>query len=180
MARLDPLPVSQLSPQRKAIHDKMLGNRKQLGGPFGVLLRNEALVTAASGINDALRNNGKLDKRIYELITLIVARHWSAQYVFAVHEPIARSVGVADDVIEAIRTGRKPAFTKADEALTYDAATELLGGKVLSEPTYKRLIDAFGIELALEFSATTGFYSMLSMVLNTFDIPTPNSERPFA
>lgn len=180
MARLDPLPVNQLSPEQKAIHDKIIGNRKQLGGPFSVFLRNAALAGAASEVNDVLRNNGKLDKRIYELITLIVSRHWSAPYVFAVHEPIARSVGVSDDVIEAIRTRRKPAFTKPDEALTYDAVTELLAGKVLSEPTYRRLIEMFGLDLAIEFAATAGFYGMLATVLNTFDIPTPNGERPFA
>lgn len=180
MARLDPLPVDKLSPEQKAIHDRIIGNRKQLGGPFSVFLRNPALAEAANGVVDVLRANGKLDKRVYELITLIVSRHWSAQYVWAVHEPIARSVGVSGDVIEAIRAKRKPAFAKPDEALAYDAITEILSGKVLSEPTYQRLIDTFDLDTAIEIASTAGLYSMISTVLNTFDIPTPNGERPFA
>ena len=180
MARLDPLPVDKLSPEQKAVHDKIIGNRKQLGGPFSVLLRNAALADSANDVVDVLRANGKLDKRVYELITLIVSRHLSAQYVFAVHEPIARNVGVSDDVIEAVRARRKPAFTKPDEAVAYDAVTEVLAGKVLSEPTYKRLIETFGLDLAIEVAATAGLYSMLGTVLNTFDIPAPDGARPFA
>jgi 4-carboxymuconolactone decarboxylase len=180
VARLDPLPVDKLSPEQKAIHDKIIGNRPKLGGPFSVFLRNPALADAANDVVDVLRANGKLSKNVYELITLIVARHWSAQYVWAVHEPIARSAGVSDAVIEAIRARRKPTFDKPDEALAYDAVTEILAGKVLSEPTYKRLIDTFGLDIAIELASTAGLYSMIAAVLNTFDIPTPNGERPFA
>ena len=34
---------------------------------------------------------------MYELIVLTVARHWSAQYAWAVHEPIARGLGFSAD-----------------------------------------------------------------------------------
>lgn len=179
MARLDPLPVEQLTPQQRAIHDKIKGNRPKLGGPFGVLLRNPALATAASGVVDALRENGKLEKRIYELIVLTVARHWSAHYAWAVHEPIARSVGLPDETIEALRAQRKPAFAKPDEALVYDAVTELLAGKVLNAETYERLLKQFGLDTTIELISTAGLYNMISTVLNGFDVPTPNGERTF-
>jgi 4-carboxymuconolactone decarboxylase len=179
LARLDPLPVEQLSPQQKAIHDKILGNRKKLGGPFGVLLRNPDLATAASGVVDALRGNGKLEKRIYELIVMTVARHWSAQYAWAVHEPLARATGLSEETIEALRARRKSASAKPDEALVYDAVTELMGGKVLSTSTYERLLKQFGLDTTIELISTAGLYSMIATVLNGFDVPTPNGERPF-
>jgi 4-carboxymuconolactone decarboxylase len=180
VARLDPLPVEQLSPQQKLIHDKIKGNRPKLGGPFGVLLRNPALATAASGVVDALRSDGKLDKRIYELIVLTVARHWSAQYAWAVHEPIARDLGFTDEMVESIKARRKPASAKPEEALVYDAVTELMAGKVLSTATYNRLIKQFGLDVTIELISTAGLYSMISTVLNGFDVPTANGEAPFA
>ena len=180
MARLDPLPVEQLSPQQKLIHDKIKGNRPKLGGPFGVLLRNPALATAASGLVDALRGKGKLDKRIYELIVLTVARHWSAQYAWAVHEPIARGLGFSEEMVEAIKARRRPASAKPEEALVYDAVTELLAGKVLSTAIYDRLIKQFGLDVTIELISTAGLYSMISTILNGFDVPAANGEKPFA
>ena len=180
MARLDPLPVEQLSPQQKLIHDKIKGNRPKLGGPFGVLLRNPALATAASGLVDALRGEGKLDKRIYELIALTVARHWSAQYAWAVHEPIARGLGFSEEMVEAIKARRRPASAKPEEALVYDAVTELLAGKVLSTAIYDRLIKQFGLDVTIELISTAGLYSMISTILNGFDVPAANGEKPFA
>ena len=180
MARLDPLPVEQLSPQQKLIHDKIKGNRPKLGGPFGVLLRNPALATAASGVVDALRGEGKLDKRIYELIVLTVARHWSAQYAWAVHEPIARGLGFAPTKwSRRSRPRRTPTSAKPEEALVYDAVTELMAGKVLSTATYDRLIKQFGLDVTIELISTAGLYSMISTVLNGFDVPTANGEKPF-
>jgi 4-carboxymuconolactone decarboxylase len=180
VARLDPLPVEQLSPQQKLIHDKIKGNRPKLGGPFGVLLRNPALATAASGLVDALRGEGKLDKRIYELIVLTVARYWSAQYAWAVHEPIARGLGFSEEMVEAIKARRRPASAKPEEALVYDAVTELLAGKVLSTAIYDRLIKQFGLDVTIELISTAGLYNMISTILNGFDVPAANGEKPFA
>jgi 4-carboxymuconolactone decarboxylase len=180
VARLDPLPVETLSPEQKLIHDKILGNRKKLGGPFSVFLRNPALAKAASEVVDALRRDGKLDKRLYEMVVLSVARHWTAHYVWAVHEPLGRAAGLSGDTIEALRARKRPAAAKPDEALIYDAVAELMAGKVLSEPTYEKLLKQFGLELTLEIVATAGLYSMISTVLNAFDIPTPGGERTFA
>jgi 4-carboxymuconolactone decarboxylase len=179
VARLDPLPVEQLSPQQRAIHDKIKGNRPKLGGPFGVWLRNPDLASAASSVVDVLRGNGRLDKRTYELIVLTVARHWSAQYAWAVHEPIARGLGFSDEMVDSIKARRRPTSAKPEEVLAYDAVTELLAGKVLSTATYDRLIEQFGLDTTIELISTAGLYNMISTVLNGFDVPTANGEKPF-
>jgi 4-carboxymuconolactone decarboxylase len=179
VARLDPVPFEQLSPEQKALHAELLKTRKRVSGPFGVWLRNLPLADAANKVVLALRENGKLEKRLYELIVLTVARHWSAQYAWASHEDNARATGLSNDVIEAIRARKRLAFAKADEALTYEAVTELLAGKVLSPATYERLLEQFGLDTTIELISIAGLYSMVSTVLNGFDVPTPNGERPF-
>lgn len=179
MSRVPPLDPATLSPEQKAVHDRIKGNRPKLGGPFGVLLHNAPIATAASGLVDVLRANGTLEPRIYELIVLTVARHWSAQYVWAVHEPLGRAAGLSDGTIEALRTRSKPAFGRSDEELVHAAVSELLGGKVLGETLYGRLLEQYGLQSTIELISVVGFYNMIGTILNGFDVPTANGEAPF-
>jgi 4-carboxymuconolactone decarboxylase len=111
---------------------------------------------------------------------LTVVRHWSAQYAWAAHEPGARASGLDPAAIEAIRERRKPAFAKPDEALVYEAVTtSLMEDKKLSDAVYSRLLERFGLELTIEIITIAGLYSMVATVLNGFEVPTPDGERPF-
>lgn len=179
MARLDPLPVEQLTPEQKRIHDAVIGSRKKLGGPFAVLLRQPALADAVNRVVRAVREDGKLDKRLYELIVLVVVRHCSAHYAWAVHDAPARASGIAGDVVDAILAQRKPIFSKPDEKAIYEAVTSLLVDKKLGDAAYRGLVKQFGLELTIDIITIAGLYSMISTVLNGFEVPTPNGEKPF-
>ena len=179
MARLDPLPLDELSPEQKAMHAVLGSTRKRVSGPFAIWLRNPPVADAANKLTLALRENGKVEKRLYELIVLTVVRHWSARYAWASHEGAARASGLAPDVIEAIRHQRKPELKKDDERLVYETVTELLERKPLSQATYDRMLKQFGLELTIEIISIAGLYSMVATVLNGFDVPTPNGETPF-
>jgi 4-carboxymuconolactone decarboxylase len=171
--------MERLTPEQKTLYAELMKTRKRVSGPFGVWLRNPPVADAANKLVLALREHGKLEKRLYELIVLTVVRHWSAQYAWAAHEDNARASGVSNEVIEAIRARKTPTFVKADEALVYDAVSELLAGKVLSAATYGRLIEQFGLDITIDLISIAGLYSMVSTVLNGFDVGTPNGERPF-
>ena len=179
MARLDPLPLEQLTPEQKALHAELGRTRKRVSGPFAIWLRNPPLADAANRVTLALRENGKLERRLYELIVLTVVRHWSARYAWAAHEDAARAAGLANETIEAIRHRRAPDFKKDDERVVYETVIELLERKPLSGASYDRLLQTFGLDLAIEIMTIAGLYSMVATVLNGFDVPTPNGERPF-
>lgn len=179
MARLDPIPLEALTPEQKAVHAKLLSTRKQVSGPFAIWLRSPNVAHAADEFMNSLRRDGKLDKKLYELIVLIVTRHWSARYAWAQHEPLAVAAGLSPDAIEAIREKRKPHFNKPDEQLLYDMATELLDTMELSTATYDRMLKNFGVERTIEAISVTGFYGMVSIVLKGFDVPTLSGQRPF-
>ncbi len=179
MARLDPIPVENLTPEQKTIHAELASTRKRVGGPFAIWLRIPNLAHTANEFTRALRENGLLEKRLFELIVLIVVRHWSAQYAWAAHEPNAAAAGLSTDVINAIRERRVPNFKQADERLLYEAVTELLKTMELSNAIYERMVKEFGLEKTIEAISVAGFYGMVSTVLKGFDVPTPNGERPF-
>jgi 4-carboxymuconolactone decarboxylase len=180
VARLDPLPMDKLSPEQKALHDELGRSRNgRVTGPFAVWLRTPTVCDAANKLTLALRENGTINKRLYELIALIVIRYWSAQYAWAQHEGVAAAAGLSPDVIDAIRHQRKPDLKADDERLVYEAVTELLERKPLSQATYDRMLKQFGVEHTIEIVSIAGLYSMVATVLNTFDVPTLNGENPF-
>jgi 4-carboxymuconolactone decarboxylase len=178
LARLDPLPFEDLTPEQKALHAELGRTRKRVSGPFAIWLRTPSLARTANDLTLALRENGKLEKRLFELIVLIVVRHWSAQYAWSAHEPNAVAAGLAPDVIAAIRERRKPEFKQVDERMIYEAVSELLDSKELSAPAYERLLKQFGLDLTIEIISVAGFYGMVATVLKGFDVPTPTGERP--
>src|SRR6201995_2453509 len=126
MPRFTDVKPDQLTPDNKALYEAVRAGRPKLVGPFSVLMPNPPLAGAISQVVDAIRRDGKLDKRLYELIVLITARHAGAAYAWAVHDPLGRKAGLSGDVVDAILARRKPSFAKADEKAIYEAVTELL------------------------------------------------------
>ena len=179
MARVPDLPPDQLSADQKRLFDAIGGARGGVvRGPFAIWLRTPAIADRANQFGNALRLEGKLDRRLFELMVLIVARHWTAQYEWYAHESQALSSGVFAEVVEAIRGGRRPQFAKYDEQMVYELVTELNDKRTVSQPTYDRALAAFGLEVLIELTTATGFYTLVAMMLNTFDAPVPGDIRP--
>ena len=178
MARLDPLKFEELTSEQKLLHAELGRTRKRVSGPFAIWLRTPNLANTANQLALALRENGKLEKRLFELIVLLVVRYWSAQYAWSAHEPNAIAAGLSADLIAAIRERRRPDFKRADERVIYEAVNELLESKELSTASYVRVLAQFGLELTIEIITVAGFYGMVATVLKGFDVPTPTGDRP--
>lgn len=179
MARFEPVNADQLTPENRTLYEAVRAGRPKLVGPFSVLMHNPPLAAAANQVVDAIRKDGKLDKRIYELIVLITARHASAAYAWVVHEPLGLKAGLSADVVKAIHERRKPSFTKADEKVTYDAVTELLTTNKISDAAYQAMVQQFGLSETIEAITCVGLYCMIGSVINAFEVPTANGEKPF-
>jgi len=180
MARVDHLKPEELTPDQQRLFREIAATRDRVGGPFGVWLRTPAIADAANRLGNTLRHDSNLDRRLFELMVLVIARHWGAQYEWFVHESAARKAGLPEDVISAVRDGRTPSFGRADEQLVYDVVSELQTTKTLSDATYARALEALGLNLLIEFITAAGFYSMVAMMLNAFDVPTPDGARPLS
>jgi len=173
---LDP---ETLSPTQRRIYDEIASVRHgTVRGPFAIWLRKPEIADKANQFGNAVRANGALDKRLFELMVLVVARHWNAQYEWFAHEKQALKAGVSSDVVEAIRYGRAPSFDKDDERLVYELVIELMDSKRLSDAAYERGIAFLGLDLMIEFITAVGFYTMVAIVLNSFDAPVPGDLTP--
>jgi len=179
MARVPRIDPEKLNPQHKAIYDRIAGVRDgAVGGPFAIWMHTPRLAERADQFGNALRLEGRIDKRLFELIVLITARHWSAQYEWFAHEQAALRAGLAPATVEALRAGRAPEFAREDERTVFELVTELYQSRTLGQQTYERALGILGLEVLIEAITAAGFYTMAAMMINAFDAPVPDGARP--
>jgi hypothetical protein len=70
-------------------------------------------------------------------------------------------------------SGQRPVDLTKPEAVAYDFASALISCGILPELTYKAAVEQFGARGAAELSYFIGFYCMVSVTLNTFDVQVP-------
>ncbi|HUB95509.1 MAG TPA: carboxymuconolactone decarboxylase family protein [Stellaceae bacterium] len=145
-------------------------------GPFAVLLNAPHVAEGAIRAYSSFRE-GKIERRLFELMILVVARNMTAQYEWFAHAPHAIAAGITPEAVEAIRNRRTPILTREDERMVYDVATELCTARTLSQSAYDRAHAILGLEQLIELIAGTGFYIMIATVLNAFDVAVPGNEK---
>ena len=180
MGRLPELDENTLSADQRKVYQRIKSVRGQVRGPFAVWLRNAELGDGALKLQDLFAARVKLQPRLVQLMILVAARFANAQYAWYIHEPHALKHGVAPDVIESIRQRRTPDFEKEDERLVYDITLELNTTHTMSEATFKRGMDMFGEQPMVELVGAIGFYAMVAMTLNAFDVTVPDGKKPLA
>ncbi len=187
MSRLAPIPPEAMSEAQRAVYDALLSGKRgasiadpdgNLIGPFNAMLLNPHLGNRVQSVGEALRFEISLPRRVIEVATLVVGGHWRAQFEWWAHERLAKQAGLSEDVIAAIKRGERPAFDDAGEAVAFDAATELYRTQRLSDDTYRRAVEQFGEAGVFELLALIGYYTLVSLVLNGFQVPVPAGETP--
>lgn len=180
MSRLPTIEPSALTPEQRAAYDEILRVRGQVRGPFAIWLTSPELCARALALQDWFPKRGKLDRRLLELMILVMARSATAQFAWFVHEPHALRLGISQAVIDAIRERRTPDLEREDERLVYDITRELDATRTMSQATYDRGIALLGAEQMVELVSAVGFYVMVAMTLNTFQAPVPGGKLPLA
>jgi 4-carboxymuconolactone decarboxylase len=178
MSRLAAIDANKLSTEQRKIYDQITRARGHMRGPFAVWLRNAELCENTLKLQEMFASRVQLERRLLELMILVAARSATAQYAWFIHEPHARNFGISPDIIKAIRERRTPEFTCEDERLVYDITVELNSTRTLSESSYRRGMETFGEQVMVELVSAIGFYSMVAMTLNAFDVSVPTGNDP--
>jgi 4-carboxymuconolactone decarboxylase len=177
--------VTDLSPdamtleQRRAYDGIVAGPRGRIGGPFNAWLRSPELADTAQRVGAFLRFRTSLPPRLSEMAILMTAYYWRAQYEWFAHAPLAQKGGLADSVIEALQVGKKPAAMQPDEAVVFDVCNELLNRRRISDATYRHAVETFGEKGVVELVAISGYYCMVGLTLNAFEVVPPKGQEPF-
>lgn len=181
MTRLPELSLDDLDEtQRKIAEDIMSGPRGSLSGPFRPWLLSPVLADRAQQLGAFVRFDTSLPPRLSELAILFTAQKWRAQFEWYAHAPPARAGGLGAAVIEAIKCGERPPFDKDDEAAVYDFCRELYETRRVSDATYRAVVAHLGEPGAVDLVGILGYYALVSMTLNVFQVPLPEGEAvPF-
>jgi 4-carboxymuconolactone decarboxylase len=172
--RLPPLAEEQMTAeQRAAAAEISSGPRGAVIGPFAPLLRSPELMTRLQKVGEYLRFESPLERRLFEMTILFVARWWDQQFEWTFHHPIALEVGLDPAVADAIAQDRRPEEMDAAAAAVWDLLDELHRTRRVSDATYDRALAELGEVGVVEVVATAGYYTTLATVMNTARTPAP-------
>ncbi|CAI8037670.1 hypothetical protein GBAR_LOCUS21083 [Geodia barretti] len=175
MARVPYVSREDLPAEKQSIYDHIEATRGGIDGKgipnsFRLLLNSPDAAEAVGTLGEHIRLGSTLHPAFRETAILGVARALDSQYVWAHHEPIARSVGVRPQVIESIRSGRAPMGLPPKEGVFAQAGKEYVRNGSLSERTFQAVEHLLGPQGAVELVVVIGYYAMLNAVLGSLGI----------
>jgi len=164
--------------QLKVYRELMAGPRGGVRGPFNALLRSPVLADRVQKLGEFLRFESSIPARLNEFAILITARHWNAQYEWFAHYPHALKGGLKPEVAADLAQGKRPANMQDDEVIVYDFCTELHKNKVVSDKTLQAAFAKFGERGVVDLIGVSGYYTLVSMILNVDKQPLPVGTPP--
>ena len=171
--------LTAMSPRQQEISDRITSRRGGTRGPFLVWLRSPELCEKVEALGAYCRFESSLDLRLRELSLLIAARHWDAQYSWNAHVGKAADAGVSRESLQALAEHKDPGFTRRDEQAVYQLSTEILGEHFVSDDTFTLALDELGEQGVVDLIGSLGNFSMLAMLLNTFQVNLQAVDPPF-
>lgn len=173
--RFKPLTYRDMTPEQKRMFESLIsGERRGAGGPFNVLLRSPEMGDLAQKFGASMRFHSSIPPKLNELAIIITARHWTSHYEWYAHRRAAANQGLNPAIIEAIAAGKRPTGMAADEEAVYNFCTELLTNKQVSDATFQAAKDKFGERGVVDLIGVTGYYQLVSMLLNVDRYPLPD------
>ena len=176
--RMPPIPTPKLTEQQAQALADFVAARGPPTGPWIAFLRSPELMTRARGLSDYLRFESQVPGWLREFVILMTARQWAQNYEWNAHYAIAMDEGLSPQIARAIAEGRRPEGMVAEEEILYDFCMEMQRNHSVSDATYARAEDRFGEQGVIEVVSLMGYYTMISMVLNTSRAPLPEGAVP--
>src|SRR5215475_10625095 len=176
----------KLTPQQKKYVESILnGPRGDITGPLGVMMVTPELGDLAQKAIAYARFAGRegfssVPPKLNELAILVVAKHWSAEYVWNAHHMAAVRNGITAEVVEGIRTGKRPAAMEKDVEAVYNFATEFITKREVSDATLQAAKNVLGGDRGVvDLVGTMGLYQISSMMAALDQTPLPPGTKPY-
>jgi len=181
-----PNDYEKLTPQQQAYVKSILdGPRSAISGPLGVMMVSPALGDLTQKAMAYARFSGQegfgiVPPKLNELAILVVAKHWSAEYVWNAHHNYGVRMGLPKELVEAIRVGAKPPAMEKDVEAVYTFATELVTTRAVSDATLQAAKAVLGGDRGVvDLVGTMGLYQISSMMVSVDQTPLGQGQKPF-
>lgn len=180
VARLPLIEEERMSEAQRALLQSLRagprGQKLNVRGPFAAWMHAPEFGQLAQALGAHARYKTALPPRLSEFAILCTARLWRAQYEWYAHAPMAAKAGVKAETIEELRRDRVPESAAEDERAIYDFVQELYEMRRVGQRNYTRVrgfLDEAGM---VEFVGILGYYALISMTLNVFQMLPPEQE----
>ncbi|MGF1598849.1 MAG: carboxymuconolactone decarboxylase family protein [Acidimicrobiales bacterium] len=189
MTRLPYITNEHLTPDQQAVWDNVTNGRRGpasrlvndeggLIGPFNAALHAPATGRHVVALGDALRFDTAIDNRLLELAVCMVGAHWRSNFEWFAHSRMAIEAGVDPEVVAAIEQGEEPSFEREDERAVYDLTRSLLTTGRVDDERYRDVVGHVGDQGVVELAQLIGYYCLVSLTLNTFEVELPPGNDP--
>lgn len=187
MSRLRSLTPDELDDEQAKLWDGIVSHRGAgvestapgggLVGPFNAFVHVPAIGRRLTALGGYLRFETLIERRLTEVAICTVGAHWRSEFEFWAHAPMAIEHGVSADVIDALRSGRPPVFERDDERVVHAVTSQLLNDGRVGGADYAVAAELLGERGMVELAALVGYYCLISMTLNLFEVALPEGER---
>lgn len=179
MSRITLLTREGLSPDQIEVYNSInTGARGGVRGPFRVLLHSPDLARRVEQLGVYVRFQCKVPERLRELAITIVAAHWRADYEWYAHAALAAKQGIPAKVLDAIGAGELPDITEDADKIVHDYVTALLRTGRVSDAAFSQAKALLGERGVVDLTGLVGYYSLLALQLNAFQVPVPEDGAP--
>lgn len=176
--RLGPPDLEKLTAEQKRVYEIIAsGPRGRVRGPLAIWLHRPELAEAAQALGAYCRYGSSLEPRLSELAILCMACVWQAEFEWWAHKPIALKAGLPPEITNALKDGERPAFTDPEEAVVHDVVFALSKERKVPGDLYDRAGKVLGKDRLVDLVGLCGYYTLISMTLNTFEVPLPEGEQ---
>ena len=176
MPRLDLPPEDAMTEaQKAAVAEAVAGIRGRVPAPMIAWLQNPDLASRGQKLGELLRYQTTLEPRLSELAILVCGRHWTSHHEWTAHKREGLKAGMDPEVIAAIAARRTPTLRDAREQAVYDVSTTLLATGRVPRPLYEAGVAALGERGMVELVGILGYYCLVALTLNTFELGIPGS-----
>jgi len=184
--RLPYLRYDELTADGQAVWDGVVGTRGDqlvnteggLVGPFNAFVHAPDIGRNLSALGATVRFGTSIERRLSELAIITVGARWKAEFEWWAHARMARRHGVPDAVVDAIARDDEPPFAADDERVIYAVASQLVRTGRVAQEAYDAARELLGDAGMVELVSLCGYYTLVSFVLNAFDVPLPSEVEP--
>jgi 4-carboxymuconolactone decarboxylase len=109
--------------------------------------------------------------RVRGFVSVIGSRALDAPYEWSAWVNWALEAGMPQQTVDDVREGRAPRGFSDEDRLVADFCTQLISGNHrVSEATFTAALDHFGVQGLVELVVTIGYFAMIALPLNVFEI----------
>jgi 4-carboxymuconolactone decarboxylase len=171
--------------QQAYVRSILTGPRASITGPLGVMMVSPTLGDLNQKAIAYARFAGQpgfsvVSPKLNELAILVVAKHWSAEYVWNAHHAYGVRMGLPADLVEAIRLGGRPPKMEKDVEAVYQFATEFITTRNVSDGTLQAAKAVLGGDRGVvDLVGTMGLYQISSMMVALDQTPLGRDTQPY-